>query len=253
MPRRPGPSPAERTRARGPRRPRANHAWLTINGEPYGLYTNLETVKHKMLTRWFAASTGPLFEGYDVDFVPADVAGLELEAGPDDRTLPTGLAAALTPATPAAAIAGAAGFADLARFQNFWAMTSIIGQYDSMPYSNPGDDYLVYGDPTSHRLTFIPWGMDETFYSASVDVTVTHSVLAARCHQSPACFQAYADQVWELVAMIEAMGLDAERARVAGGSIVARSARRSTMNQCIAACDAWTSAVVYGLRVSSMT
>ena len=32
---------------------RANHAQLTINGQPYGLYTNVETVKKRILRRWF--------------------------------------------------------------------------------------------------------------------------------------------------------------------------------------------------------
>jgi len=193
---------------------RANHALLAVNGTFYGLYTNVESVKKRMLARWFTDTSAPLFEATDVDFVAADVPRYALEQGPDDRSMLTGAAAALTLADPAQALAQASAFIDLAQFRRFWAMCSVIGQFDSFPYSAPGDDYFVYADPI-RKLTFLPWGMDETFYSASVDVTVTHSVLAARCHQSPACFQAYADQVWELVAMIEAMGLDAKRARVA--------------------------------------
>ena len=35
------------------------------------------------------------------------------------------------------------------------------------------------------------------------------------CSESPACFQAYADKVWELLASLEAMDWEAERVRIA--------------------------------------
>jgi spore coat protein CotH len=194
---------------------RANHALLTINDQFYGLYVNVETVKHKMLSRWFENEDGSLFEATDVDFVAGDIADYELEDGPDDRSLLTGLAGALALPGDSAAITAAASYANLGEFQTFWAMCSVIGQFDSFPYSIPGDDYFVYADPTSGRLWFMPWGMDETFYSGSHDVTNVYSVLARRCKAVPSCFQAYVDRTWELVSMTEQMELDGERAEVA--------------------------------------
>ncbi len=194
---------------------RANHALLTINGGFYGLYTNVETVKRKMLTRWFANPSGALFEGTDADFVSAQVPRFELESGSDDRSLLTGLAAALTGGSPDAAIAAASAYVDLARFHDYWAMASVIGQFDALPYSIPGDDYLVYVDPATQRLTFLPWGMDESFYSPEIDVTRVHSVLATTCKASPACFQGYVNRAWALLAVTEGLNLAAERTRVA--------------------------------------
>src|SRR6185503_1437004 len=148
------------------------------NGQAYGLYANVETVKKQMMGRWFDDNDGPLFEATDVDFRPADVARYELENGPDDRTLLTGLANALTLSDPDAAIAAAAAFIDMDELLNFWAVLAVIGQFDSFPYSIPGDDYFVYADPTTQRLQVIPWGMDETFKAGDVDVTNFSSVLA---------------------------------------------------------------------------
>ena len=194
---------------------RATHALLTINGQFYGLYLNLETVKKKMVGRWFANDTGSLFEATDVDFAPSYVSQFALEAGPDDRTMLTGLANALTNPSADAAIAAAGNFANMDQFRRFWAMCSLIGQFDSFPFSAPGDDFLVYADPTSQRLSFIPWGMDETFYSGSLNpTTITSSVMARKCLDSPACFQAYVDEVWALQTMTESIGLAAERDRV---------------------------------------
>lgn len=201
-------------RAAGIPASRANHALVAINGEPYGLYANVETVKNEMLERWFADPSGSLFEATDVDFTSGHIAAYELESGPDDRSLLVGLAAALTISDPDQALAMAASYVDLAQFQRFWAVCSVIGQFDSFPYSMPGDDYFVYADPISNRLTFLPWGMDETFYSGSFDVTQISSVLAQKCKASNACFQGYIAQVWDVLAMTELDDLELERQRV---------------------------------------
>ncbi|MBZ0230968.1 MAG: CotH kinase family protein [Deltaproteobacteria bacterium] len=193
---------------------RANHLLLTVNGQRYGLYANVETVKRPMIARWFTDSGGPLFEGTDVDFQSQYIAQYEHETGPDDRSMLEGAANALTMPGDAG-IAAAGGYIDIARFQRFWAACSVVGQFDSFPYSLPGDDYFVYADPTSDRLAFLPWGMDETFQSGAHDVTAATSILARRCKESPACFDGYRAQVWSIQAMTEAMDLAAERARVA--------------------------------------
>lgn len=194
---------------------RATHARLTINGIFYGLYTNVETVKRKLIGRWFTDDSGPLFGVPDVDFAPNYVSGFELETGADDRHLLTGLANALTLPSADAAIAAARSYLDVDEFLRYWAMASIVGQFDALPYSVPGDDILLYADPTTDKLVVIPWGMDETFYSGQYHVASnTSSVLARRCKESPACWQAYVDQVWALQAMTETMDLAAERVRV---------------------------------------
>ncbi len=193
---------------------RANHALLTVNGQFYGVYTNVETVKKSMVRRWFPQAAGSLFEATDVDFVAADVPRYELEFGADDRSLLTGLAAALTDPSADAAIAAAGNYLDMTAFLRYWAMCSVVAQFDAFPYSIPGDDYFVYADAVSGRLAFVPWGMDETFYSGQLDVTAVTSLLARKCKESPACFQAYANQTWSILALTETMDLAGERTRV---------------------------------------
>lgn len=194
---------------------RANHVWMTVNGETYGLYTQLESMKSPLIGRWFDDPDGPLYDAPDVDFTEELVDSYELQDGEEDRSLLYDLADALAIADADAAIEAAKTYVNLDQYLRFWAMTSVVAQFDSMPYSVPGDDYFVYADPGTGRLWFLPWGMDETFYSSAHDVTEIHSVLARRCSESPACFQAYADKVWELLASLEAMDWEAERARIA--------------------------------------
>jgi hypothetical protein len=193
---------------------RANHATVSVNGQSYGLYTNVETVKHVFLQRNFADPEGSLFEATDVDFVVEDVADYDLESGPNDRSHILGVAQALTQPSADAAISAAGAHADIAQLRRYMAMCAVIGQFDSFPYSIPGDDYFVYADPTIGKLVFMPWGMDETFYSGDVDVNNVHSVLAVACKESAACWQAWRDEVWEVLAEVEQLGWVAEVDRV---------------------------------------
>jgi spore coat protein CotH len=204
---------------------RASHALLSINGRPPALYVLVETVKHKMLNRWFKMPDGALYEATNVDFTTADtdyvpprddIPFFELVGKVDDRTLLYGLAKALAMPNPDDAIAGAAGYINLAQFQTFWAMCALVGQFDSMPYSIPGDDYFVYNNPEDKKIYVIPWGMDETFEASDVDVVGrVYSVMARTCKASPACMAQFADKAWGLLDKMESMNWLLEHARVA--------------------------------------
>lgn len=213
--------------------PRCNHVALTINGQFYGLYANVETIKPRMLKASFEDNDGPLFEASDVDFLPSYVAQYELESGPEDRTLLTGIADAMTRTPADAAVAETNRFLDMHHFQRYWAMASVIGQFDAFPYSMPGDDYYVYADPKTSKAWLIPSGMDETFFAADVSPLRVSSVLATTCMASSGCYQDYVDQVWDIQAITEGFGLEAERAAVQAqiAPIIARDTKRPFTNQ----------------------
>ena len=85
-----------------------------------------------------------------------------------------------------------------------------------MPYSIPGDDYYVYGNPVDGKIYLLPWGLDETFESGDLDVVgATYSVLARTCAAVPSCLQGFVDRVWEFMDKLEAHELGGERARIA--------------------------------------
>lgn len=208
--------------------PRCNHALLTINGEFYGVYASVETIKPRFLKRYFEDNDGALFEATDVDFRPELVGRYEHKNGPDDRALLEGIAAGLTMQPADAALTAASRYIEMDHFQRYWAMASVVGQFDAFPYSQPGDDYFVYADPTSGKAWLIPWGMDETFFAADFSPLQVHSVMATTCMASSSCYQAYVDHVWDIQANNEAFGLEAERARVQAqiAPHVARDTRR---------------------------
>lgn len=193
---------------------RANHALVTLNGTYYGLYVNVETVKWHMIARWFDDPTGPLYEGTDVDFRAELIDLFEHESGTDDRSVLFSLAAALEHPDPDAALAGAAEYVNMESFWQYWALCAIVAQFDAFPYSLPGDDYFIYIDPTTAKVNFVPWGMDETFLSADFDVSKISSVLAEHCLASDSCYQGLVDRLWGALDMLDEIDLATERARV---------------------------------------
>ena len=182
---------------------RCNHAWVTINGDDYGLYANLETVDRALIRRWFSDADGRLFEVWDVDFKAEYIDAFELEYGDDDRTRLWGVADALEDDVPGAIDAAAASL-DLEQFARYWAVGAVIGQFDAYPYSSPGDDAHVYDDPESGVLHFLPHGVDETFGSSSHDVTAVNGVIARRCQSDAACTALFAAEVLEVLDVVEA-------------------------------------------------
>ena len=177
---------------------RAHHATVSINGEPYGLYANIENVDERMIARWFDETAGPLFEVWDVDFYDAYVPHFELEYGPDDRTSIQGVADAFEE-TGASAMEAVQEHLDLAGFINYWAVGMYVGQFDSYPYSNPGDDCHVYNNPETGTLVFIPHGEDETFYYDTSSVAQANGIVGQRCLNSSTCFSDLKQRVREVI------------------------------------------------------
>lgn len=203
-------------RAAGVPSSRASHATVAVNGALYGLYTNLESVDEDMAARWFEDLDGSMFEAWDVDFYDRYIDAYELEFGPDDRSGLQGTADALE-ASGAAAIEGASAHVDLDVFLVYWAVGAVIGQFDAYPYSNPGDDIHLYDDPAA-GLTFLPWGVDETF-SGNIRADRVNGILAARCLEAPDCAERWRQAVRDAMDTADAMDLlglyDATAAQIA--------------------------------------
>lgn len=182
---------------------RCNHALISINGEARGLYANVETVKTRMVSRWFPDHSGRLWGMTDVDFVAADVPRFELREGIEDDLLQEGgrymledIATSLSISNADQAMESVAEYIDVPAFLKFWAMEAYIAQFDAQPYFH--DDVFLYEDPQSGKMHFIPWGMDETWLSQDFYVFTTNGILANKCQASPACKQAFVNQLWAL-------------------------------------------------------
>jgi hypothetical protein len=184
--------------------PRCSHVEVWVNSERYGVYANVETVDDRMLARWFEDPDGPLFEAWDVDFVPELIDAFEHEDGPDDRTALWGLADALGEGTPDEAVQAAARWVDWDEFRRYWATATVVGQFDAYPFHL--DDVHLYQDPATGLLSFIPWGTDESF-NAGWDLRWVFGLLAQTCALSRPCIEAWVWDVVEVLDLAEEMDL----------------------------------------------
>jgi spore coat protein CotH len=186
---------------------RCGHALLTLNDEDYGLYAHVENVDRTFANRWFEDTTDAImFEVWDVDFYDGYISQFQLEFGEDDRTTLQGTADALE-GTGYNSLVEAGKYMDIPQFIRFYALETVIGQYDSYPFANPGDDAHVLMDPATGLLNWIPHGMDETFYYPDNDPRGVNGIVAKRCVNVNSCLQDYYAAVWEMQELAESTDL----------------------------------------------
>jgi spore coat protein CotH len=145
--------------------PRVGFAAVTVNGEPLGVYSNVESIKKPFLARSYGSDEGGLYEGTVADLVPDSLAKMEIET--HDRLRPrleelAGLLAAEGPLD----LARVEAIVDVEEFLSFMAVEALIGMWDG--YSSNQNNYFVHVPTGSGRITFIPWGADSAFSAVPV-------------------------------------------------------------------------------------
>ncbi len=211
--------------------PRCNSALVFVNGEYYGVYSNVETEDKVFLARWFADDSGNLYEEGGVDFVPGAAAQFDLETNEeeDDRRDLEQLIAVIDAASNDTFMAEVGQHLDIQHYLNYVAMEALIGGEDGYSYGlGSRNNFRIYRDPTTQRFVFLPWGLDRALrprfdpqhvhewiaplpvYQSPWDA---RGLLLQRCIDSAGCRQAFRDRLTELTGLFEQMDLrgDANR------------------------------------------
>lgn len=139
--------------------PRTGYANVTFNGEPYGLYTVVEAMDDGFVEAWWPDSEGGLYEmcrGCDLNLDCAQYVLQETGVAFDE----TGLPRACEAAASGDAERIRAHF-DWARLTTYVALERVANHADSYSYNR--NNYYVYHDPSTDRVTLTPWGADSTF------------------------------------------------------------------------------------------
>ena len=165
--------------------PRCNFAHVTVNEWDLGVYVNVEPVKKAFLRHNYPDDDGDLYEGTLSDFRDGWIGTFEPKT---DDTDPDGaclhdVADALD--TPDDELRDALDAElDVDAFLTFWAMEVLVAHLDG--YAGNTNNYFVYRDPTTDRITFVPWGIDAIFHQTEVwgfdtrDAVLANGVLANR-------------------------------------------------------------------------
>lgn len=186
--------------------PACSYAALTVNGESFGLYTNVEVVDATFVGRHFPDATGTLWEGND----DADLAADALDAwnaisGDSDTTnLQSVITALGTSGSPLADAVGT--WVDLDDFAAHWAALAAVGHRQSWPY-DLGNIYL-YADPgEAGAFRFIPWNVDEG-WDPEFGWNYVQSTIATRCLYDEDCVGRVRGAVDDALLAVDGMDVD---------------------------------------------
>ncbi len=198
---------------------RCNHSWVTMNGQPLGLYATVEEPRSQMMATYFTDDSGGVFTINYADFQTQYLANFQYDDGSTDTTLITQATAALAMTPADAAITAAAQYVNLKEFTRFWAIVVLTGKWGGWPYAATnepaGANAEIYTDPTTKQINFIPTGINDALSTADYDfVNQVKSVLARDCAATPSCYQQFADQLMEVDAKATQLGWKAELDRV---------------------------------------
>jgi CotH kinase protein len=150
--------------------PRTGYTFLRVNGQPYGVYLDIETVDDVALKRIFGSfdeETQHLYEAeYHTDVVPGGAGDYEVDEGDEtNREDLEALIAAVNGSSPASFSARVASVADLEEMTLFWAIEKYIGRWDGYAGkagAEQPNNYYLFSEP-SGRFQMLPWGSDETW------------------------------------------------------------------------------------------
>lgn len=188
--------------------PRVAHVELWMNGAYRGLYLNVESPDDQFLERWFDDPTGNLYEGaYGPDLNASGVFSLELDEqginDPVDRSELRPIVALLDgPATEAAMVEFEA-LVDLDRTLPMLAGEVILSHWDGYFYYP--NNYRIYHEPATGKITLLPWGVDQTFGGAG-GIHSPSGDVAEWCLDVPSCRTRYDLALWDMADRLAGLG-----------------------------------------------
>lgn len=195
-------------RAGGVPAPRTGSAVVTVNGQPYGLYTTVEAADNNtFLKTWFDGKDGNLYEGaYGTDLFADAVTSFDQDNGDNiDFMDIKALVAALDAITdPADFVAEVDKLIDLDLFLTFAATEIYLGHWDGYAWTR--NNYFIYRRESDLRWVFIPWGIDQTL-NDQLDAFGGQGRIQQMCAASLECRMLLATKFQEVVARVDELGL----------------------------------------------
>jgi len=205
--------------------PRCNSARLIVNGAPWGLYANVETLDDELVEDRFGKPIGNLYdisnEKFFIDLTPANLALFERETKgepADGSDLPRLLQVMAGP--EATFLEDDARVIDVDQFLRVAAVQAVIANWDG--FFACTNNYEIYRPPTTGRFVVFPWGEDQAFGKADdrmlpvgypIDQSQAnrpHAMFFDRCLRSPTCQRRYLDAIDKVIAVWDRLGLTAE-------------------------------------------
>lgn len=140
--------------------PRAGHAIVQLNGRDLGMYVMLEGANKQFLKRYFKNTKGNFYDGGFVRDINESLA-VNSGAHPEDRAGLKELIAAEREVRQNNSLERLSRILDVDRFISMMAMEVMICHWDG--YCLNRNNWRLFHDLDSGKMTFIPHGIDQTF------------------------------------------------------------------------------------------
>jgi spore coat protein CotH len=196
---------------------RVGYAWVTVNGDDYGLYANVETYDRDFLDENFNNREGNLYEGgypyypdsYDhADFTRTEVKNFDLESGTDMDFEDLKAVVTALKASEATFDVELSTVVDLDQYARFQIMESWTGQWDG--YAFASNNWRVYVDHGGTGLLYmVPSGLDYCFTTYYDPLDDARSPLGRDCQANPDCNARFADVMESTLDAVDNAGLEA--------------------------------------------
>jgi hypothetical protein len=162
----------EALRGVGVKASRCNYARVYLNGQPAGVYVNVERIDRSFLQRHFGSPDGPLFKvndggpGADLRYQGNEPAlyhrAFELHAGQETEAYAALIEFIRAIDVSAGTGAGLGQCLDVEAFVKTTAVMLFAGAFDQYTGWGP-HNYYLYRDPGDRRWTYMPWDLDVGF------------------------------------------------------------------------------------------
>lgn len=191
---------------------RTGYAWVTVNGEAYGLYNILEQPNKGLLERWYDDPSGNLYDGkyiwyggysYTLLDLRSDLAVLyALEEGEDvgNADLSAIADALATYDRSAGFYDGMADFVDWDQVLTYWAVEQWVGHNDG--YVLNRNNNFIYITADEALMNFVPWDMDYSLLNDTdwgMNWASPYGMLAAACRRDTTCLAAWKEAAGRVV------------------------------------------------------
>lgn len=200
--------------------PKCNTALVTLNGEAYGPYANLETPDEQFLAAHFGAKTSTLYEvDWGSEWLPGNEAGFILDVGDPKKTDLLAFFDAVQAAKDANLLADMAKHLDIEQWLTFCAIEAVIAEHDNYAFAVWGSHNYYLSGGADGRFRLIPWSVDLSFSNEdggvdaskplSADPTDGGLTLLQRCKTNITCWNQYKAHITSVLGGLQTANLSA--------------------------------------------
>ena len=176
---------------------RTCNARVELNGRDLGVYVLKEGFDKTFVRQYYGKAKGNLYDGgflRDVDATLDKISGSATKAQPELKAL----AAAAREPDLKQRWERLQALLEMDRFISFCALETMCWDWDGYPMNR--NNFKLYWDPDSNRITFFPHGMDQMFWEPQGPILPNFNGLVARAVvQTPEGARLYRTRMTELL------------------------------------------------------